>query len=167
MNTDGSACSVLADRVKEHLDQGLRNALLSWQVRTCYSLSYWLRGHCASFAAALAKFIGNRAQLLSVLANDGNVHHIVVVVGDILMDARGIHTTSSLLDKVNREAQLTGCSLRAVRVIPCETGHLAEMKDTPRHITKELTRSLNAKEMRQARRLIKAGALDFVQEYGM
>lgn len=113
------------------LDQALHTVLQKWQSETGHTLRYWLRGYCASFASVLAKSLGKSASLGSVLASDGNVHHIVVVFGSLVIDARGINTEQSLLSEINREATAHHHPLKAVRVIPFKPRHARFLKECP------------------------------------
>jgi len=100
------------------LEEALSVALQKWRLTSGHTLQYWLRGYCACFATTLLRFIGKPATLGSVLANDGIVHHIVVTLGDLTIDARGVNTKESLLAEINREAETHRYSLRAIDVIP-------------------------------------------------
>src|SRR5439155_15853386 len=92
-------------------------------IATRHTIGFWLRGYCASFARVLAEFIGNPASLGSVLANDGHVHHVVVVLGELVIDARGVNTNESLIEQINREAADGGDLLRATDVIQFQPEH--------------------------------------------
>jgi hypothetical protein len=111
--------------------QALSAALQEWQLETGHTLRYWLRGYCSCFATTLVTFIGEPASLSSVVASDGNVHHIVVALYDLVIDARGVNTKKSLLAEINREAEANGSSLRAVDVIPFESQHERLLRECP------------------------------------
>jgi hypothetical protein len=109
--------------IRKALQEALHAGLQQWQLRTGHTLQFWLRGYCACFAETLATLLGKPASLGSVLANDGNVHHVVVVLGDLVIDARGVGTKESLLAEINSEAQARNYLLRAIDVVPFEFEH--------------------------------------------
>ncbi len=154
---------VSEDEVSKALDQALSDALQRWQLATGRRLRCWIRGYCAGFVSTLAKFLGGPATLGSVLGDDGIVHHVVVTLGDLAIDARGVHTKESLLAKINREAESHNYSLRAVNVIPFELGHACFLKEYPESDLKELRASLSTPAMRHIRRRIGVVAPDRIR----
>jgi len=141
--------------ISKGFHEALRAALQRWQLETGHALRFWLRGYCACFAATLVKFIGEPASLSSVVASDGNVHHIVVVLCDLVIDARGVNTRKSLLAEINREAEASDSSLRAVDIIPFELQHERLLKECPDNEAKTLRACLNTPAMRCIRRRIR------------
>src|SRR3990172_1147853 len=79
MTTKLSHSPVSEAEIRQPLEEVLRTALQKWQLETGHTSRYWLHGYCASFASVLVKLMGESARLGSVLASDGNVHHVVVV----------------------------------------------------------------------------------------
>jgi hypothetical protein len=140
------------------LDEALNVGLKNWQRETRHTLQYWLRGYCASFARVLVEFMGRPARLASVLANDGNVHHIDVVLGGLTIDARGVNTEQSLVSEINREAEANDYSLRAVGVIPFELEHSHFLKECAGTHLRKLKACFNTPVMRRLRRRIRMAA---------
>src|SRR6266511_4143452 len=86
--------------VRKKFDVALHIALFHWQLGTGQTLRPWLYGYCGEFAKIVANFVGGSAELGSVLANDGRVHHMVAVVGNLVIDARGVNTKDSLIAEI-------------------------------------------------------------------
>ena len=124
------------------LNQFIHIALCRWCSITGYTSRYWLRGYCASFADTLQQHLPSTAQLASVIANDAQVHHIVVRFGEFAIDAQGACAANALLDRLNRESQLCDSPLRAVALIPFRLKHTADMPSAPESIRKILCRCL-------------------------
>jgi hypothetical protein len=147
---------LLTRQTKKSLNNALQNALLGWQLGSRQTIQFWLRGYCAEFAKLIATIIGPHAALGSVLASDGNVHHIVVLLGGIVIDARGVNTKNSLISVINRTAQCHRDSLRAVAVIRFEREHEHLMKTCPARCINELMSYLRSPEMMEVRKSVQA-----------
>jgi hypothetical protein len=145
--------------ISEALEEAVSFALQKWRLVSGHTSQYWLRGYCACFATTLLRFIGKPAGLGSALANDGIVHHIVVTIGDLTIDARGVNTRESLLAEINREAEAHRHSLRAVEVVPFELEHARLLKDCPENELRKLRTCFNSTAIRNIRHRIKAAAL--------
>jgi hypothetical protein len=124
------------------LNQLVHIALSRWCAITGWTSRYWLRGYCASFAETLRRHLGSAAHLASVVANDAVVHHIVVRFGEIVIDAEGACAPKALLDRLNRQSQLYASPLRALRMIPFESEHVADIASAPEAAQKVLLRCL-------------------------
>ena len=142
--------------INQSLDKAIRAALQKWQFETGHTLRYWRQGYCASFALVLAEFMGKSARLGSVLASDGNVHHIVVVLGSLVIDARGVNTEQSLLSEINREADTHSYSLKAVRIIPFKLEHARFLKECPEKQIGKLKACFNVRVIHRICRRFKA-----------
>ena len=145
---------MLTRRTEKRLNDALQDALLHWQLGSRQTIQLWLRGYCAEFAKLIAKIIGLPAALGSVLASDGNVHHIVVLLGGIVIDARGVSTKNSLISAINRTAKCHHDSLRAVAVVRFEREHEHSMKTCPARCVRELMSYLKSSEMMEVRKSV-------------
>jgi hypothetical protein len=146
---------MLTRRTQKSLNNALQNALLRWQLGSRQTIQLWLRGYCAEFAKLIAKIIGPPAELGSVLANDGNVHHIVVLLDGIIIDARGVNTNNSLISEINRTAKYHHDAIRAVAVVRFEREHERSMKTCPARDANELMSYLKSPEMMELRKSVK------------
>jgi len=134
------------------LDVELRAALRQWESDTGHTARYWFNGYCADFAKTLAKFFGKPARLASVRASDGNVHHVVVVLGNLVIDARGVNTKESLVAAINQEAAAGSSSLMAVDVISFEREHAQLLKECSTSQLRKLKAYFNTPGMQKIRR---------------
>lgn len=87
--------------------------------------------------------------------SDGIVHHVVVEIGHLVIDARGVNTRESLVNEINREADLYRDPLRAVEIIPFEFEHGRLLKTCEEKELRVLRACLNIPAMHDVRRQIK------------
>lgn len=152
MTTDVQTAQASGAEFGVIFDAALHAALQRWQLETGRTLRHWLEGHCTGFAETLAGFLGKPACLASVLASDGNVHHVVVMLGDLVIDARGVNTSESLIAQINREATACGSSLKALAVIPFQREHAELLKEPSKSQLRMLRGCISTPAMRRVRR---------------
>lgn len=151
MTIRSSTTVVLDADIRNALENALRAALNRWRFVSSHTLQYWLRGYCLCFAKTLLKFMGEPASLGSVLANDGAVHHVIVTLGDLAVDARGVNTKASLLSEINLRAETHKDPLRAVDIIRFESAHALLLKRCPESEARKLRTCLDTPAMRDVR----------------